>query len=80
MAAHFDALGDTADGKLGCGQPEVMDFDLVAESLGLIEEFDVGGAAQGALEAEGYAGFQTGLEFVEQEFPGFDCDFLGIEW
>ena len=53
-----------------------MDFDLKADGLGLMEELGVGGAAEGACEAEGFAGFQAALDFVEQEFAGFDGEFL----
>jgi hypothetical protein len=44
-----------------------------------VEQLGVGGAAECAFEAEGYAGFQAALDFVEQEFAGFDREFLRIE-
>ncbi len=36
-----------------------------------------GCAAEGASEAGGDAAFQAALDFVEQEFAGFDSEFLG---
>jgi hypothetical protein len=56
-----------------------VDFDLKADGLGLMEELGVGGAAEGTFEAEGIAGFQAFLDFVEQEFAGFDGEFLRFE-
>jgi hypothetical protein len=79
VTAHFDTLGDSADGKFGRWQPEVVEFDLVAEGFGLLEQLGVSCAAECAFEAEGYAVFQAALDFVEQEFTGFDGEFLRIE-
>lgn len=77
MSSHFDALGDSADGEGWSGNPEVVDLDLKTEGFGLLEQLGVGGAAVGAFETEGEAGFQAALDFVEQEFAGFDGEFLG---
>lgn len=91
VSTHFDALGDAADGELGRWQPEVMDLDLIARDLGLLEEFRVGSATQRAFEAEGLAGFQAALDFVKQKFAGSEgeslwgergetaSDFVGVE-
>ena len=79
MAAHFDTLGDAADGERGRGQPEVVDFDLVTEGFGPLEKADVGHAAQGAFETEWDAGFLTIVDFTEQESARFDGEFPGIE-
>jgi hypothetical protein len=52
VSAHFDALADSADGEFGGGQPEVVEFDSISEGFGSLEESGVGGAAEGAFEAE----------------------------
>ncbi len=80
VAAHFDALGDAADGEFGRGQPEIMDFDAVTECLGTLEGAGVGRAAEGAFEAEGIAGFEATVDFVKKEFACFYGDRLDIEW
>ena len=48
----LDALAHPGDRLLRAGQPEVMQFDLVAEPPRLLEEADVGPAAQGAFQRE----------------------------
>jgi hypothetical protein len=77
MSALFKALGNAADGEGRYGNPEVVALDLVAEGFGLLDQLGVGGAAEGASEAGGDAAFQAALDFVEQEFTGFDSEFLG---
>ncbi len=56
-----------------------MDFDLESDGFGLLEELGVGRATEGAFQTEGIARFQAVLNFVEQEFTGFDGEFLRIE-
>lgn len=80
MPAHFDSLGNAAKSENRGWNPEVMDFDMVTEGFGPLKEADVGRAAEGAFEAEGYTGFQTVLDFAKQKFACFDGEFLRIEW
>ncbi len=79
MPAHFDTLGNPANGQGRRWDPEVVDFDLVAGGFGLFQELGVGGAAESAFEAEGMAGFHAGLDFPKQEFTGSDGELFRIQ-
>lgn len=52
VSPFFHSLADSADCEFGRGNPEIMEFDEIAESLCAVQDFDVGCAAEGALESE----------------------------
>lgn len=45
VSAFFYALADSADCQFGRWNPEIMEFDKIAEGSCFIEDSDVGGAA-----------------------------------
>jgi hypothetical protein len=77
MSAHFDKLGNVANGELRRWQPGVVKFDLIAEGFGLLDELCVCRAAEGAFETEGEAGLQADLISWSWSLPAVMATFGG---
>ena len=79
VAALLHALSHAGDGVRGAGEPEVMQFDFVAESPGALLQTDVGLAAQGALQRECFPAAQALVHLGEQQTRGTNCGRAGFE-
>ena len=75
VTAHFDTLGDAADGEVGRWQPEVVEFDLKNEGFGLLEQLGVGRSAEGAFETEGEADFKQSWISWSRSLPALTASF-----
>ena len=80
MSALFDTISNAIEGHFRGGQGKVIQDDSVPGFFPGHDLFDVGSAAQGRFECEGFSFFDALSYFQQHEFACRDIRLLRSEW